>query len=432
MSVTAKDKGGALSTAVTQTITVANVAPTVRLNGPTTGNEGSAVNLTAVATDPSSADTAKGFTYSWTVKSGTTVVKSGTTAAISFTPPDNGSFVVSVTAKDKDGGVSPAVSQTILVANVPPTAKLTGPTTGKEGTAVSLTATATDPSTADTTKGFTYAWTVALNNATFASGTGTAIKFTPTDNGNYVVSVTAKDKDGGVSPAVSQTIAVANVAPTAKLTGPTTGKEGTAISLTATATDPSTVDTKAGFTFSWTVTKKNGSVFTTGTGTPFTFTPNDNDTYTVKLTAKDKDGGVSPIVSQTIIVANVAPTASLTGPTTGTVNTAVNLTATATDPSSVDTAAGFTYTWTVKKGTTTIKSGTGAAISFTPTTTGSYIVSVTAKDKDGGLSAAVTKTVTITAASQAVPSPRTLSSRAELVALSRRSYIGRRLGLGTC
>ena len=69
--------------------------------------------------------------------------------------------------------------------------------------------------------------------------------------------------------------------------------------------------------------------------------------------------------------------------------------ATATDPSSVDTAAGFTYAWNFGDSTT----GTGEAPSHTYTSAGTYTVSVTATDKDGGTSSALTATITISSSS---------------------------------
>ena len=109
------------------------------------------------------------------------------------------------------------------------------------------------------------------------------------------------------------TVAVDNVAPSPAIGGaPASGPEGTSISLTGSATDPSTADTAAGFTFAWSVTK-NAAAYASGAGSTFTFTPNDNATYVVTLTATDKDGGTGS-TSTTITVTNVAPVVTLAGP----------------------------------------------------------------------------------------------------------------------
>ena len=55
------------------------------------------------------------------------------------------------------------------------------------------------PSTADTTAGFTYAWLRRRRTATrLRDRLPASFAFTPDDNGPYVVSLTATDKDGGV------------------------------------------------------------------------------------------------------------------------------------------------------------------------------------------------------------------------------------------
>ena len=80
------------------------------------------------------------------------------------------------------------------------------------------------------------------------------------DDGTYHVTVQITDQWGNISPATA-TIIVDNVAPTATITGaPASGHspEATAITLGSTVTDPSTVDTAAGFSYSWTVTR-NGT-----------------------------------------------------------------------------------------------------------------------------------------------------------------------------
>ena len=75
-------------------------------------------------------------------------------------------------------------------------------------------------------------------------------------------------------------------------------------------TDPSPVDTAAGFTYAWNVTK-NGAAYATGTSASLTFTPNDNATYAVDLAVTDNHGGVGHAPQNTVSVFNVAPTATL-------------------------------------------------------------------------------------------------------------------------
>ena len=60
------------------------------------------------------------------------------------------------------------------------------------------------------------------------------------------------------------------------------------MNLSAAATDPGVLDT---LTYTWTVTRPDGSTFATLTGAQASFTPPDNGNYGVSLTVTDKDGG---------------------------------------------------------------------------------------------------------------------------------------------
>jgi PKD repeat protein len=239
------------------------------------------------------------------------------------------------------------------------------------------------------------AWAVTKNGTPFAAGSGAAFAFTPNDNGTYVVTLTATDKDGGVGTA-SQTIAVTNVDPTAAVTGaPTSSPEGTAIVVSSAVSDPSSIDTAQGFARSWSVTK-NGSPFASGSGISFAFTPNDNGTYVVTLTATDKDGGQA-FDSKTVTVTNVAPTVALTGPASGSITpigAPVTFTGTYADPGSADTHTAVLTITSVGTGavTTTPVTFSGGTVSFpyTFTAAGVYHVTLTVTDDDGGAGSAAT------------------------------------------
>src|SRR5262249_31787316 len=112
--------------------------------------------------------------------------------------------------------------------------------------------------------------------------------------------------------------------------------------------------------------------------------------YTATLTVTDSLNRSSQS-SLVVTVNNVAPTVSAGGPYSGTPGTAINFTSTVSDPSSADTAAGFTYAWTF--GDTT--SSTLANPSHTYRVAGTYKVSVMVTDKDGG-SPTATATVSVT------------------------------------
>ena len=106
-----------------------------------------------------------------------------------------------------------------------------------------------------------------------------------------------------------------DVAPTVAITGlPTSDVPvGTTVTLGSTVSG-----TTAGqdLTYDWTVTDANGDMIDEGTDPSYVFNPGDNGSYTVTLVAT-ADGVAGNPVSATINVDDVAPTASLTGPTTG-------------------------------------------------------------------------------------------------------------------
>jgi Ca2+-binding RTX toxin-like protein len=224
----------------------------------------------------------------------------------------------------------------------------------------------------------------------FATGSGANFAFTPDDNGSYKIVLTATDKDGA-STSTSQTLSVANVAPTPSITTISSVRlEGTAITATGSAADPGANDAVV---MTWAVFK-NGSTtaYATGSGANFTFTPNDNGSYKIVLTATDKDGGTA-FTAQTISVANVAPTASFAGPTSAVRGQTLSYTGSFTDPGSLDTQ---TLTWSVTSNGTVVATGSGSSFSFVPTDSGTYTVSFTVTDKDGGSSTA-TQIVTVSA-----------------------------------
>ncbi|HEV7301788.1 MAG TPA: fibronectin type III domain-containing protein [Tepidisphaeraceae bacterium] len=99
---------------------------------------------------------------------------------------------------------------------------------------------------------------------------------------------------------------------------------------------------------------------------------------------------------KSVTVSNAAPIVAIGGaPTTWAAGQMYNLTASATDVGLADAAAGFTYAWSqaVDGGTPTIV--TGPSFSVTPNTLESYVLTLTATDKDGASSVADTLSFTV-------------------------------------
>jgi Ca2+-binding RTX toxin-like protein len=99
-------------------------------------------------------------------------------------------------------------------------------------------------------------------------------------------------------------VVVLNAPPTAGITGPTSVQRGQSTSFTLLATDPSSSDQDAGFTFAidW---DGDGTVDETTTGMSgmqIQHVFDSSGTTNIKVTATDKDGGVSDIASTTVAV----------------------------------------------------------------------------------------------------------------------------------
>jgi hypothetical protein len=400
--VVVSDDDNGLVQVATSAMTVVNVNPIAAITGAPSSStpEGTQIALGSSVTDGGSADT---FTYAWSVtKDGSTFgLPAGAVtnaASFAFVPTDNGSYVVHLTVTDKDAGTSTAQTAALAVTNVNPTATISGAQTAKEGDSVAFSVDATDAGSADTIE---YVWSVTRDadsdDLTVEEFDGEDFNFTPDDEGDYTVRVTATDDDGGQVVA-TRTLSVANVSPVVTQTNvPTSGNEGTAITLGSTVADAGSADAKV---YGWTV-YKNGQHFTVPvntdiTGPSFTFTPTDNGSYVVRLTVEDGDTGTTTVNSIPVVVGNANPGVTIGGvPSSIDEGDTATLTAAATDVSEVDAAAGFTYLWTVKKGNATVATGTAATFDFSPSVHGVYTVTVKATDKDNGSTTTSATTITV-------------------------------------
>jgi Ca2+-binding RTX toxin-like protein len=227
----------------------------------------------------------------------------------------NGSYAISITVTDKDGGVGTG-STSIQVNNVPPTNVAGSAPAINEGQTTTLQGSFFDPGTLDTHTvvidwGDGSAQTtidLAANVLTFSAPHQYLDNPPGQPNGSYPVSITVTDKDGGLGTG-STSIRVNNVPPTASAAGPPDGVRGQERDFTFSAQDPSPIDQAACFTY--TINWGDGSpvqtvATTAGNGSGITlahvFTTEGN--YNIQVTATDKDGGVSAVVSQQV---NITP-----------------------------------------------------------------------------------------------------------------------------
>jgi PKD repeat protein len=205
------------------------------------------------------------------------------------------------------------------------------------------------------------------------------------------------------TPAAAQatTTVAANSSPVVTMGGADTVNEGAHFIRIGSFTDPDP-DT-------WTATVNYGDgsgVQPLALSADKTFTLSrayaDNGTYTVTVTVTDSQG-LSGTAMATITVNNAAPSAAITGPSSGVRGQQLSFTIGASDPSGVDQAAGFVYTITWGDGSPaqtiprTAGNGGGIPLDHFYTQAGSYTVQVMATDKDGGTSVAAARAITVRA-----------------------------------
>src|SRR5439155_746845 len=304
-----------------------------------------------------------------------------------------GSYVVNATVTDFNGAKA-FKTATITISSTPPAVTVTGPSTGTIGTAVTFNAAATGGTTP-----YTFTWTAVGGNP--ASGSGTSFTTTYSVKGTYVVNATVTDFNGAkafktasitINPlpladtvtgpasgtvasfttpysvkgtyAVNATVSDFNGVKAFKtasitinplplgdtVTGPASGTVGTAVTFNAAATGGTTP-----YTFSWTAVGGNPS---SGSGTSFTTTYGVKGTYVVNATVTDFNGAKA--FKTASITINPLPLAdTVTGPTSGTVGTAVTFNAAATGGTTP-----YTFTWTAAGGNPASGSGTSFTTTF--------------------------------------------------------------------
>ena len=243
-----------------------------------------------------------------------------------------------------------------------------------------------DPDAADT---ITPAVLAAPAHGTLRlQGDGTYL-YTPALEYAGIDQFTFAASDGTVvsNPATIQVIVtVVNDAPETLIAGPNAADEGQPLALDGT---PSADPEGGAVTYAW-----DFGDGTTSTAAAPTHTYPDSGVYHVTLAVTDPQG-VTGHASRNVTIDNLPPTVAVLTPVKSVPGRAATLTVSANDPSPADRAHAFTYTvnWGDNTPAKTVTGPrTGKAVSHTYAKTGTYTVTVTSTDQDGGTSAAATTT----------------------------------------
>ncbi len=386
VTLSATDDGGGTGTTTTSvTVAASSAGVSGTFSGPSSVSAGT---TTATVSFTNVTGGSGGYKYSYDFNdSGTFEITNSASASVvipeSYVDAGPSTLVVHGRVTDSSGSYADYTT-TITVTNVAPTPSITPPSAIDATVAAAFTGSATDPSTADTNAGFTYAW----NFGDGGSGSGASASHAYTKAGTYTVTLTDTDHNGGVG-TTTTSVTVAAL-PSATFSGPASVNEGT---TTATVTFASPTGGSSGYKYSYDF-NDSGTFEITGSSSatatiPESYVDDGPATLVVHGRITDSLGGYTDYTTS-ITVKDVAPTPTITPPSALTAGTAGTFTASATSPSTADTKAGFTYAWNFGDGST----GSGASASHTYSAAGTYTVTLTATDDAGGVGTTTT-TVTV-------------------------------------
>jgi hypothetical protein len=312
----------AVSTSTSLTLMVNNPVPVTTGLSQTSANEGGAGFTLTVAGSgfvPSSVVNWNGTPLATTFVSATQLGASVSAAFLA----EEGAALVNVFTPAPGGGASNAQSFTVL--EVPPTNLSLQPSASaiNEGSSITLSGQFTDPGPQDThTVTINWGDGSAVTTLHLAAGkvSFTTAAHTYLDNpagqpnGSYTISVQVSDDDG-LSVSTTAAVQVRNVAPTVAIAGPTDAVSGQPRTYVFSASDPSPLDQAAGFTFTINWGDSSPAQIVKGvSGLAVDHVYSGTGKFTIKVTATDKDGGVSTSASSALTVSTVKMEADIINP----------------------------------------------------------------------------------------------------------------------
>ena len=367
VSVTAIDSDGVKTTS-SRTITVTATLIASFTYSPPSSNVGQTVSFSASASGGE-----QPYSYSWSFGDGSTGTESTATHIYSST----GTFTVVLTVNDSGSPQQTATSQQSIIVTSPPPPPLTA----------SLTCSATSPlvgqqvtfsaSTSGGIAPYSFSWSFGDGS----TGTGSTASHSYSIAGTFTVTLTVNDSSTPQQTAASQqSVIVSNPLPsllTSSFTYSASSPEaGQQVTFTGTASGGTTP-----YSFSWSFGDGGLSMVN-----PASHIYSSPGSFTVTLTATDSNG-VNASSSQIIVVAPTFTVGFANGPASPEAGQPVAFTATESGG-----VGNVSFTWAFGDNSS---SNENPAM-HTYTTSGSFLVSVTATDADG-VSTTSDQTVTVAA-----------------------------------
>ncbi len=407
---------------------ISNVAPTVQAGANASIDEGQGLEDYVLATFDDPGDDEFTATVDWgDGQPPEEAVIQGDGVTGSHVYNEDGSYTVTVTVQDDDGGAG-VDSFTVIVRNQAPTITSLAaenhelPVVLTEGSSVVFHAQVQDPGEDD--QSLTYHWDFGDGSEPEEDTDLASVHHTYTadssDVGAFTLTLTVTDSDGASTSATLE-VTVTNVAPEiTEVSQGVTGREGEPIHLTASASDPGDLQ----LTYHWDLDISEDS---DGDGDPTNdvdaesprpvVTYPDSGTYEVAVVVTDDDG-LTDRATTDVQVENVPPTVSLgeTDPIQeGSFADGECMAATATfeahlgDQGAGDVEAGLTLRWDFGDGSAqVVQEDVSGDVQVTHEfpDDGTYTVTAMVQDKDGGQSSATVDMVVNNVAPHAVAGVR--------------------------
>jgi PKD repeat protein len=356
-----------------------NKSPEAVTGGPYTANEGSQVVLDGRKSKDSDGNI---VLYEWDLDyRGNSFTADLVGPVVSPSFPDGPTTVTVALRVTDNRNARDVATAKVKVQNTPPVANAGGPYSGRVNQQVTLMGTGIDAGLHDQGQ-LIYTW----NFGDGSTANGRTVSHSYAQAGNYNVTLTVTDKDGGRGSATT-TIQIngATQPPQAVINGPAQGIVGSAVGFSGGSSSDSDGNIVK---YAW---KFGDGANDTGIEVSHTYDAPGN--YTVTLVVTDNDGLTAKTTKSIQIEnqtpSNQAPTAVINGPAAGVAGKALSF----SGGSSSDSDGNIVkYAWKFGDGT----NGQGVEVNHTYDAPGAYTVQLVVTD-NGGLTGKTTKSIQIEA-----------------------------------